>query len=322
MVGYTVISRLDVGTRRVGYLARDAKGKDIVLIQPDIKKIRLQHLAIDGRAGGPLGGEKEVQKIINLEKEKFKSDFEKMKGLTHPRVAEVHNVVFDSDNDNYVAILEYAPGENIFAASRGLTWIQKTALIAQVLDGLQFIHNNGFLHLNVKSRYVHVELTKLQAKLTDFGYAFEKKAKYDGRLRGSAHSVAPEIVLGNNDKVGVKSDIYSAGILWYYILTGKFPFPDRDRARTNQALLPDIVKKEGRPTEVFYSDPTIPEECNQILLKMIDSEPGKRYKTAEQVKSLLIETWPEISEDNLDRTLSTMRVLSAEPSIEEADDEL
>jgi hypothetical protein len=55
---------------------------------------------------------------------------------------------------------------------------------------------------------------------------------------------------------------------------------------------------------------------------MIDSEPGKRYKTAEQVKSLLIETWPEISEDNLDRTLSTMRVLSAEPSIEEADDEL
>jgi serine/threonine protein kinase len=106
-------------------------------------------------------------------------------------------------------------------------------------------------------------------------------------------------------------------------MTGKFPFPERDKARLNQVLLPDIIKKEVKPMDVFYYDPAMPRECNDILMKMIEKEPEKRFTSAEEARALLIERWPEIAEENLDQTLSMMKVVSAEPSInEDPDDEL
>lgn len=323
MVGYSIISKLEAGTRRIAYLARDEKGQEVVLIQQDLKKLKLQYMSADSKEKDVAKREKKVDDVLIKEKNDFKADFERVKGLKHPHVVEVQNVVYDGENDNYVAITEYAHGENIFSASRGLTWLQRTALIAQVLDGAQFIHNNGMLHLNIKSRYVRVELTSLQAKLTDFGYAYEFKNGYDGKIRGSAHSIAPEIVFAKNKKVDQRADIYSTGVLWYYIMTGKFPFPERDKARLNQVLLPDIVKEEKKPMDVFYYDPAIPRECNDILMKMIEKEPEKRFASAEEARALLIERWPEIAEENLDQTLSMMKVVTAEPSInEDPDDEL
>ncbi len=321
MAGYTVISKLDSGSRRIACLARDDDQKELMLIQPDIQKIKMLFVSKceekDLKKREALANE-----FVKNEKEKFKNDFEKVRGLYHPHVAQVLKVVFDAEGENYVAICEYPAGENIFAATRGLTWLQKTALIAQVLSGLQFIHNNGYLHLNIKSRYVRVELTQLKTKLTDFGYAYEPNGMYDGKLRGSAYSVAPEVVLGQNNRVDARADIYSVGVLWYYILTGKFPFPNRDKARTSLESLSELVKGEDKPMAVFYSDPTIPNECNEIVMKMLERDPNKRFASAEEARAEILERWPETNEENLDKTLSTMRVLSAEPSIEEPDDEL
>ena len=162
--------------------------------------------------------------------------------------------------------------DTVIAAPRLQYFHNMTRVAAQVVEALAYAHSKGVLHRDIKPSNVILD-TQGRAWVTDFGLA---KTENDdltrtGDIVGTLRYMSPERFHGGAD---ARSDIYGAGLTLYEFLTLRPAFTSSER----NSLLHQIQEVDPpRPRKI---DPTIPRDLETIVLKAIDKDPGRRYRTA------------------------------------------
>ena len=142
--------------------------------------------------------------------------------LAHPNIVTIHDVL--QLESGVCIVMEHLEGGSLESGDGSRTLEERIGILIRILDGLHYAHDRGVVHRDVKPRNVQV-LPDGSIKLLDFGIAHTAGAETltgSGTITGSVHYASPEQLRGEN--TDARTDIYSAGVLAYELLTGRRPF--------------------------------------------------------------------------------------------------
>jgi serine/threonine protein kinase/WD40 repeat protein/Tfp pilus assembly protein PilF len=167
-------------------------------------------------------------------------------------------------------------GTELTAQSESQYFRSVARMGAQVAAGLDYAHQQGVLHRDVKPSNLLLDAGGT-VWITDFGLARAEgtdELTHTGDIVGTVRYMAPERFRGWSDP---RSDVYSLGITLYELLTLRPAFDDSNRPRLIEQVAHD---DPPRPRKI---DRSIPRDLETIVLKAIDKEPGRRYQTAAEL---------------------------------------
>ncbi|MFH1653958.1 MAG: protein kinase [Pseudomonadota bacterium] len=281
----TVVSRnrieekIGSGGSGVVYLAADLESKRKIALK-FLNKEMLRDI-YKSQLSSDLSAEEAKDKLNKQYKtitKRFKKEYEnQLLGIHHPNIASVYE--FGYFEGFFFFTTEFIEGKNIFLAGVRLSPDEKVSLFIQMFEGLQFIHDNGLLHGDIKPENVLVEKRngKQVVKIIDFGIA---AAISDSKrmIAGTPMFMSPEVILSWDEKNGVSSDLYSAAVLMYYcLLTGSYPFLDRHACKGNLEKLAEIVEKESPPQGLEEQSDRIPQYLDTIVMRLLSKKPQDRF---------------------------------------------
>jgi hypothetical protein len=199
--------------------------------------------------------------------------------LNHPNIVVVHDL--GEDAGRLYIVMEFLEGEDLkhlIQQRRSLSLEEKLGLMVQVCDGLHYAHENGVIHRDVKPGNIFV-LRNGRVKILDFGLARIMEADSgltrSGLILGTLRYVSPEQARGKADR---RSDIFSAGAVFYELLSGRPAF-DRDSV---MEVLEQLRSEDPPPlTEV---DPSIPTELAAIIERALRKDPAQRFPDLDQMR--------------------------------------
>ncbi len=156
--------------------------------------------------------------------------------------------------------------------------------LAQICDGLAFIHARGLVHRDLKPSNILVTADR-RAILVDFGLvklSFDERITDPGRVVGTYRYMAPEQARG--EQVDARSDLYSLGATLYELLAGRPPFPQQDQLE----MLDAVVSKD--PPKVLLINPAAPSAlaslAEQLLAKRPEDRPGDAGEVAMMLRAV------------------------------------
>ncbi|MBF0563765.1 MAG: serine/threonine protein kinase [Nitrospirae bacterium] len=208
---------------------------------------------------------------------RFRREAEKSVKITHPNVVKVTDYGIE-DGIQYI-VMEYIDGEDLGKRlkKRGaLSWEEAVRNIINIASVIDNAHEKGIIHRDIKPGNILLD-KKGHVFVTDFGIAV---ALQDPRITatdeffGSAAYMSPEHHLGKD--IDRRSDIYSLGIVLYEMLTNTVPFIGNTPASTGimHATTPPIPPKR--------LNPAVPDWLNDIVMKSLEKEPGKRFSNCNE----------------------------------------
>ncbi len=207
---------------------------------------------------------------------RFHDESQAVAMLSHPNIMAVYDVSRGGDMD-YI-VMELIDGITLkqYMERRGrLNWPEALHFITQIMKGLSHAHSRGIVHRDIKPQNIMV-LRDGTVKVTDFGIACLAGGKQAaGEAIGSVHYISPEQAKG--DYTDNRSDIYSAGVVLYEMLTSRLPF---DGADPVSVAIQHFSATPKSPREL-NSD--VPEALEQICLKAMAPDRNKRYATADEM---------------------------------------
>ncbi len=215
---------------------------------------------------------------------RFRREAESAAKLNHPHIVSVYDV--GNDGDLYYIIMEYVPGldlKELLLQSGTLPPGRVSDIGSQVASALQYAHEHGILHLDIKPHNVMVTPSGL-AKVADFGIAtlLTEAAKLDdGPDLGTAQYFAPEQARGG--AVSPRTDIYSLGVMLYEAATGFLPFPEESAEDVAQAH----ISREPVPPSTLHTD--VSPELERIIMRALAKNPRDRFASADEIGRALQE---------------------------------
>ena len=198
--------------------------------------------------------------------------------LSNPNIVEVYDV--GEDNGEYYIVMEYIEGKHLkqLLKKRGkLTVSEAVDIVLQITDGLSVAHDSYIIHRDIKPQNIMI-LENGLVKITDFGIAMAMNSTQltqTNSVMGSVHYLPPEQASGKG--ATLQSDIYSIGILFYELLTGKLPFKGENAVEIALKHL-----KEPLPS-VRDEVPNIPQSVENIIIKATAKNPKNRYADAREM---------------------------------------
>ena len=154
-------------------------------------------------------------------------------------------------------------------------------LVDQVLSALAFAHARGVIHRDIKPANIIVTPAGM-VKLTDFGIAQsagDPRLTATGMALGSLYYMSPEQV--SAQPVDGRADIYSLGVTFYHMVTGRRPF-DGDSGPA--ILAAQMMLTPTPPAEV---NPDVPAAVSAVIMRALEKEPARRFQTAGEFQSVL-----------------------------------
>ncbi len=223
------------------------------------------------------------QAIVN-----FTREIRTQAQLDHPNLVRAYDA--GHDGNVYYLVTEFVPGMDLRKLIRTqgapLPVQQAANIIMQSARGLEYAHQRGLIHRDVKPGNILVTPDG-NAKVSDLGLAgFIHLAEEDpraGKIVGTADYLSPEQIRTPRE-ITPASDVYSLGCTLYYAVTGKVPFPGgttREKARRHLEDTPWHPRR-------FNSD--INEEFVEIIADMMEKDPAARIQSAAEVCQRL-EPW-------------------------------
>ena len=251
---YTVTSLLGKGGMAVVFECIDAYTKNVVAI-----KILKEELL--DKKEMIVGFKKEMKAAIQL---------------SHPNIMEIYGEGVWKSRPYFV--LEYLKGETLLDKIEFYTKFaikEACQIMMQLLDAVEYCHSHNIIHRDIKPQNIFY-LANGTVKLGDFGIAKkEKEAENHGKILGSVHFLAPEVLLGKD--FSIASDLYACGITFFQLITGVLPFD----GETNEIVHAQTKIKCPKPSSIL---PSVPKEIDKIILKALEKDPLLRYKNASDFK--------------------------------------
>ncbi len=231
-------------------------------------------------------GRESAVKVLPLEKstqesrDSFRREIRLQAGLDCPYLVRAYDAGHDG-NVHYL-VTEYVPGTDLrrLVRSRGpLPMNQAAVILRQAALGLQYAHEQGLVHRDVKPGNVLVSPDG-NAKVSDVGLAAWMTGPMEdpraGKIVGTADYLSPEQIKSPLS-VGPASDIYALGCTSYYTVTGKVPYPGGDaRSKCRRHL-------EETPWHPRKYAPELAEEFVDLIADMMEKDLGKRIGSAAEV---------------------------------------
>src|SRR5439155_2658541 len=160
-------------------------------------------------------------------------------------------------------------------------------LVTVVAEALHYAHRKGVFHRDIKPGNILLDLGG-QPVVSDFGLGLREEDIGTGhRSVGTPAYMSPEQARGEGHRVDGRSDIFSLGVVFYELLTGRRPFP----ADSGDELREQITTFEVRPPRQWQD--TIPKELERMCLKALAKRASERYTTA---KDLADDLWHFLAE--------------------------
>lgn len=189
-----------------------------------------------------------------------------------------------SDNDQFFIVMEYVDGENLYDIIKkdgAYTCDQAIPLLKQILTAIGHAHKAGIIHRDLKPNNIMVTKDGV-VKITDFGLAKDQTIEHNTvsiASGGTLYYMSPEHVKGFSF-TDHRSDLYSIGMTFYEMITGKVPFQN---INSDFDLRERIVRKVFERPSVYNK--AIPSELESIIMKAIAKDPAERYQTANEMLS-------------------------------------
>ncbi|HSA59957.1 MAG TPA: sigma 54-interacting transcriptional regulator [bacterium] len=261
---FEILKELGRGSRGIVYLASDReRGREVAL-----KVFPFSH--------HPSGLADE-----------FRNEFSILSRLHNPSLAEIYEIGFDPDGKSFFLAEEYFEGEPLSRWSGRLSFQRLAAIAAQVCQVLQFLHQQGIFHGDLKPSNILInEKAENGFKLVDFGLArraiavseapeSEGAAGQPGTVSGTLPYMAPELFMGA--PVDGRSDLYSLGATLYELVSGHPPFEGRDA--------PTLVEQHlfVMPMNPVPEGSAMPKEFGFLILRLLNKDPADRFEEANDV---------------------------------------
>ena len=210
---------------------------------------------------------------------RFHDESQAVAMLSHANIVSVYDVS-RSDGLDYI-VMELVDGLTLkqYMQRRGtpLNWRESVHFITQIVRALSHAHSRGIIHRDIKPHNIMV-LRDGSVKVTDFGIAQLASAAQNTMTQetiGSVHYISPEQAKGSH--VDCRTDLYSAGVVLYEMLTGRLPF----EGDTPVAVAIQHIKSIPVPPRDL--NPDVPRALEAITLKAMAPELSQRYASADEM---------------------------------------
>jgi len=210
---------------------------------------------------------------------RFQREAQAAAQLNHPNIVQIYSI--GEEKGLHYFAMELIKGESLLDLKKKegiLDVATATTLIKQTADALADAHRIGLVHRDIKPSNIMIDQLG-RAKVTDFGIAYvstaQTKLTREGSVIGTPEYLSPEQCEGKT--VDQRSDIYSLGVTFYELLTGKTPY----EADTPVSMLMKIVRGEFPP--LCEVKPDLPAELCRIVEKMMAKDLDARYASMTDV---------------------------------------
>jgi len=221
---------------------------------------------------------------------RFRKEAQAAAALNHPTIVAVYDTGEDiygegrsATNVPYI-VMEYVDGttlRDIIKSGRKLPPERGLRIIAGVLDALAYSHRHGIIHRDIKPANIMIARSG-EIKVMDFGIA---RALADASntmtggqtVMGTAQYLSPEQAKG--ETVDARSDLYSAGVLLYELLTGRPPFAGESPVAIAYQHVSEIP---AYPSDI---DPSIPKSVDSVVMHALNKSAKDRYQSAEEFQA-------------------------------------
>ena len=206
---------------------------------------------------------------------RFNAESQAVAQLSHPNIVSVYDVSRGGDTE-YI-VMELIDGITLkqYMEKRGqLNWRESLHFITQIMRGLSHAHSRGIILRDIKPQNIMV-LRDGSVKVADFGIAClaDSAQTLTQEALGSVHYISPEQARG--DRPDARSDIYSSGVVFYEMLTGRLPFEGES------AVAVAIQHLSSIPLAPREINPDIPEQLELICMKAMAPDLEHRYQSAD-----------------------------------------
>jgi tRNA A-37 threonylcarbamoyl transferase component Bud32 len=228
--------------------------------------------------------------------ERFAREARALARLNHPNIVTVYD--FGQSDGVYFLLMEFVDGLNLRQTmkSGNLSPQEALAIVPHVCDALQYAHDQGIVHRDVKPENVLLDKSG-RVKIADFGLAklltqspLDFTLTHSMQVMGTPRYMAPEQI-EHPTEVDHRADIYSLGVMFYEMLTGELP-----------------MGRFAPPSQKVQIDIRI----DEIVLRSLEKEPSRRYQKASEIRTEL-ETVSSSQNVNL-RQARTSSAIGATPN--------
>jgi tetratricopeptide (TPR) repeat protein/tRNA A-37 threonylcarbamoyl transferase component Bud32 len=232
---------------------------------------------------------------------RFEREIDLVATLQHPNIVRLYDSGTTAEGHPYF-VMEYIEGTTLDDAIRtvaarpsespsrtrdsvSVSSLRATlSLFAKICDAVNYAHQRGVMHRDLKPSNIRLDPAG-EPHVLDFGLAKsslptavhtdQPTLSVSCQFMGSLPWASPEQAEGLTDRIDLRTDIYSLGVLLYQLLTGRFPYPV-------VGALPTVIEnvRSAAPARPSSMRAGIDDELETIVLKTLDKEPARRYQTA------------------------------------------
>jgi serine/threonine-protein kinase len=253
---YEIVAELGRGAMGAVFRARDPKIDRTVAIKT---------IAV------PAGAAKDFEHY----RQRFFREAQAAGRLSHPGIVTIYDVGEDEAAHTPFIVMECVEGESldrlVAAASGALPRESTLELVRHIAEALDYAHGHGIVHRDIKPANIMVTAAG-QPKIADFGIAKLAQAEttMPGQVVGTPAYMSPEQL--NGKAVDGRSDLFSLGVIAYWLLTGVKPF---DGDTLTEICVQVVTKDPAPPSQVT---PGISQDHDYVLSRALAKDPALRYQ--------------------------------------------
>src|SRR5216110_2202678 len=206
---------------------------------------------------------------------RFRREAQAAGRLSHPNIVSIYD--FGEEEGVWYIAMEFVKGRELkdyFQANERFTTADIVRIMTKILDALDYSHRQGVIHRDIKPANI-ILLSDGSVKVADFGIAHIETSSMTqvGTVLGTPSYMSPEQIMGL--PVDGRTDLFSAGVIFYQFLTGERPF-----AGSATTTMQKVLKEDPLPPSTLNVQ--APAGLDAIVRKALAKRPEERFQTASE----------------------------------------